>query len=111
MTGFRTQPNSRMQLAQRATAVVDTGTTLMYFPPRLVAAFYSTIPQAREATDISAGSWVFPCNTTVSVAIEINGVMMEVGLYFPIAAEFVVSLTPLPIDVFEGLYSRKSEER
>ncbi|PVG01212.1 acid protease [Serendipita vermifera] len=79
LTGFRTQPNTRMQFTQPATAVVDTGTSLIYFPPRLAAAFYSTIPHAREATDISAGSWVFPCNTTVNVAMEINGVMLEMS--------------------------------
>lgn len=45
------------------TAIADTGTTLIYLPPRIVNSYYA---QVRGASNSRAyGGWVFPCGTSL----------------------------------------------
>lgn len=53
-------------------AIGDTGTTLLYLPPAIVAAYYGKVSGAQNPRDI--GGWVFPCNSTLpDFSITIGG--------------------------------------
>ena len=62
-------------------AAIDTGTSLIYFPSTVAGSFYSTVPGAREATDVGPGIWAFPCDAAVSVALGFGGTMFEVSQF------------------------------
>ncbi|KAK0557926.1 hypothetical protein OC846_000221 [Tilletia horrida] len=51
-------------------AVIDTGTTLIAAPPNLVAAFYGQIANSQP---IDGGFWVYPCTTSVKLALTFDG--------------------------------------
>lgn len=85
-------------------AAIDSGTSLIYLPASLVSKFYSTIPGAREATEMSPGLWTFPCNSNVDIGFEFDGKMFAVsttlrlyGLFFGQFNSFI------PLDVQSGL--------
>ncbi|KAI0786690.1 aspartic peptidase domain-containing protein [Abortiporus biennis] len=55
-------------------AVIDTGTTLIYLPDEVAAQFYGTIPGARDAAaEYGEGFYVYPCTSTLSVSLSFSG--------------------------------------
>jgi hypothetical protein len=81
LTGFRGTRDgpSAAPASGPISAAIDTGTSLIYFPSTVATSFYSTIPSAREATDIGPGLWAFPCDAPINVALGFGGMMFDVS--------------------------------
>lgn len=54
-------------------AAIDTGTTLIGGPAEQVAALYALIPGSSAGTGNLEGYYVYPCSTTVNVALSFGG--------------------------------------
>jgi hypothetical protein len=54
---------------------VDTGTTLIYVPPRVAASFYKQIPGSEPAPQFGQGFYQYPCaaDDQLSLALGFNG--------------------------------------
>ena len=71
-----TRTNTTLTFAGAFTsAVIDTGTTLLYGPPEIVTAFYAAIPGARLVSSFAPvlqldGFYALPCNATARAIIQ-----------------------------------------
>lgn len=69
MPGITVNGNA-VQMSTDLTAAIDTGTTLIYFPRSVAAAFYNQIPGARPAEQYGPGtfivSWSLPTTSSHS---------------------------------------------
>lgn len=56
-----------------SSAIIDTGSTLVYGNSTHVRSFYSAIPGSRDASDtVGAGFFTFPCNTSNTLEISLT---------------------------------------
>ncbi|KAF6843155.1 eukaryotic aspartyl protease [Colletotrichum musicola] len=75
------------------TATIDTGTTLVLLPPKLVASYYAEIPES--SFDATLDSYLFPC----SIASGIPGInFMTGGKYIGTIEKEHINLGPVPGD-------------
>lgn len=70
--------NGNLISATAKRTVVDTGSTLNYFPPAFAEEFFGMIPGAKAAPDWGTGMWAVPCKTDLKVAMTIGGVDYDV---------------------------------
>ena len=62
------------EIAKNVSAIVDTGTTLMLGDPMTVAAIYSAIPGAQDASMFAGpGFFTFPCDANPSISVNLCG--------------------------------------
>lgn len=62
-------------------AAIDTGTTLIYLPDSLAAAFYKMIPGSKRAAQYGQGFYTFPCSSKPNVQLSFNGQKFGINLY------------------------------
>ncbi|KAF5368529.1 hypothetical protein D9758_002296 [Tetrapyrgos nigripes] len=70
--------NGENNVAGGLSAVIDSGTTIMYGPPEAVRQFYATIPGAK-VFDSASGLYSFPCNSTPSLSFSWGGELWTVS--------------------------------
>ncbi|RDB16724.1 Aspartic protease [Hypsizygus marmoreus] len=51
----------------------STGTSLIYVPVAVAAAFYNLIPGSKKAPQMEPGYYSFPCSSTLKVSLNFNG--------------------------------------
>ncbi|RDB16661.1 Cathepsin E [Hypsizygus marmoreus] len=61
------------------TAVIDTGTTLMYIPSSLASDFYGKIPGAKRAPQYGDGYYTVPCANTNRVGLVFGGLIFYIN--------------------------------
>ncbi|GMK58272.1 hypothetical protein CspeluHIS016_0503040 [Cutaneotrichosporon spelunceum] len=59
-------------------AVLDTGSTLNYFPEEYSKEFFAQIPGAHEAPEHGAGMWALPCKTDAKIQFTFGGVDYDI---------------------------------
>jgi aspergillopepsin I len=85
--GFKV--GSRPFVASPFPAIVDTGTTVVLFPPSAVNAYYADVPGSSNSAEL--GGFVFPCNQSLpDFKVAISGV------------EFTIPGDQLSLGVVEG---------
>ncbi|KAI0295853.1 aspartic peptidase domain-containing protein, partial [Multifurca ochricompacta] len=57
----------------KLTAAIDTGTTLIYVPFAIAAAFYGLIPGSKRASQYGPGFWTVPCNSIKQIELSFSG--------------------------------------
>ncbi|KAK7692440.1 hypothetical protein QCA50_004065 [Cerrena zonata] len=61
------------------TAVIDTGSSLIYLPDDVTANFYDSIPGARSAAvDYGGGYYFYPCSANLSLSLSFSGHKFEI---------------------------------
>jgi len=64
---------NRKPVIDVSSAIIDTGSTLVYGNSSSVKAFYGAIPGSRDASDtVGAGFFTFPCNSSNSIDISLT---------------------------------------
>lgn len=72
MNSLRLSPGGRVPVDKSISAVIDTGSSLIYMPSSLARRFYSQIPGSQEAKDLGEGIYTFPCSSRPSIDFEFN---------------------------------------
>ncbi|KAH8994700.1 acid protease [Lactarius hatsudake] len=57
----------------KLTAAIDTGTSLIYVPSALAAAFYALIPGSKRANQYGPGFWSVPCYSANQIELSFDG--------------------------------------
>jgi len=57
----------------KLTAAIDTGTSLIYVPAALAAAFYALIPGSKRASQYGPGFWSVPCYSVTQIELSFDG--------------------------------------
>ncbi|KAI9457083.1 acid protease [Lactarius psammicola] len=57
----------------KLTAAIDTGTSLIYVPSTLAAAFYALIPGSKRASQYGPGFWSVPCYSVKQIELSFDG--------------------------------------
>ncbi|KAH9062437.1 aspartic peptidase domain-containing protein [Lactarius vividus] len=57
----------------KLTAAIDTGTSLIYVPSALAAAFYALIPGSKRANQYGPGFWSVPCYSVNQIELSFDG--------------------------------------
>ncbi|KAI9442641.1 hypothetical protein H4582DRAFT_1300587 [Lactarius indigo] len=57
----------------KLTAAIDTGTSLIYVPSALAAAFYALIPGSKRASQYGPGFWSVPCYSVNQIELSFDG--------------------------------------
>jgi len=57
----------------KLTAAIDTGTSLIYVPSAIAAAFYALIPGSKRASQYGPGFWSVPCYSVNQIELSFDG--------------------------------------
>ncbi|KAI9633852.1 aspartic peptidase domain-containing protein [Dioszegia hungarica] len=72
MTGFSAKGASMNALSQTLIGAIDTGTTLIYVPPRIASQFYAQIPGSEPASQYGEGFFQYPCKADAELKLRIG---------------------------------------
>jgi cathepsin D len=70
--------NGKALAPQGKRAILDTGSTLNFFPPEYAAEFFAQIPGAIKAPELGWGMWAVPCKTDVKIQYTFGGVDYDI---------------------------------